>query len=102
MLWCQSLTQVHDKPADILYETGMARFFFNLHECGRIFSDEEGAEMPDVAAARANAINEARQIMAAEVLQGRLCLACHIEVLDNARRPLLIVAFNDAVVVSGN
>jgi hypothetical protein len=80
----------------------MGRLFFNLHECGRIFLDEEGAEMSDIGAARANAVHEARQIMAAEVLQGRLCLACHIEVVDNEKNALLVVAFSDAVIVSGH
>ena len=63
--------------------------------------DSEGVEMPDASAARVNAIHEARQIMADEVAHGRLCLACHIEVQDEARNAVLVVAFADAIVVSG-
>lgn len=80
----------------------MARFFFNLHECGRVVIDEEGATMPDLGAAQANAVHEARQIMAAEVSHGRLCLACHIEVQDEARNALLLVAFQDAIVIESS
>ena len=79
----------------------MSRFFFDLHECGRVLIDSEGVEMPDASAARVNAIREARQIMADEVAHGRLCLACHIEVQDEARDTVLMVAFADAIIVSG-
>lgn len=54
--------------------------------------------MSDIDAARANAVHEVRQIMASEVSHGRLCLACHIEVQDEARNALLVVAFEDAIV----
>lgn len=79
----------------------MPRFFFNLHECGRVVIDDDGVQMADGNAARANAVHEARQIMAAEVSHGRLSFSCHIEVQDEARKVLLIVPFADAVVVSG-
>ena len=58
--------------------------------------------MPDLGAAQANAVHEARQIMAAEVSHGRLCLACHIEVQDEARNALLLVAFQDAIVIESS
>jgi hypothetical protein len=95
------LTQVHDKGANIAYRLGMPQFFFDLHECGRVLIDDEGVEMPDADAARTNAVYEARQIMAAEVSHGRLCLACHIEVQDEARKTVLVVAFADAIALSG-
>jgi hypothetical protein len=95
------LIQVRDGRALIPHHVGMSRFFFDLHECGRVVTDEEGVKMSDVNAARTNAIHEARQIMAAEVSHGRLCLACHIEVQDEARNAVLVVAFADAVAVSG-
>ncbi|MEG3085661.1 hypothetical protein U1707_18635 [Sphingomonas sp. PB2P12] len=79
----------------------MSRYFFNLHERGRVLIDSEGVEMPNAYAARANAVHEARQIMADEVSHGRLCLACHIEVQDEARNAVLVVAFADAIIVSG-
>ena len=97
----QPLIHVRDGREIIFYYIGMSRFFFDLHECGRVLIDSEGVEMPDASAARVNAIHEARQIMADEVAHGRLCLACHIEVQDEARNAVLVVAFADAIVVSG-
>lgn len=78
----------------------MARFFFDLHERGRVVIDHEGVELPDATAARANAVHEVRQIMASEVSHGRLCFACHIEVRDEARNTLFIVAVEDAIVIT--
>ena len=97
----RSLIHVRDESPNIPHHAGMARFYFDLHECGSIFIDSEGVEMLDADAARANAVHEARQIMADEVAHGRLCLSCHIEVQDEARNVLLVVAFADAIVVSG-
>jgi hypothetical protein len=99
--YVRTLIQVRDRGANITHDAGMPQFFFDLHECGRVLIDDEGVEMPDAEAARTNAVHEARQIMAAEVSHGRLCLACHIEVQDEARNVVLVVAFADAIVLSG-
>jgi hypothetical protein len=73
------------------------RFYFDLHECGKLIPDDEGRELPDIDAARADAVMEARTIMAAEVQEGRLCLTCHIDVLDQNRRPFLTLPFEQAL-----
>ena len=79
----------------------MARYHLNLHECGTVYADEEGVDLPDPEAARAQAIKEARSIMAAEVREGQLCLSCHIEVADDLGHVILKIAFKDAVAVTG-
>ena len=79
----------------------MARYFFNLQECGTILEDDDGRELADLDAAHANALAEARAIMCAEVAEGRLCLSCHIVVLDAGRRELFDVPFKQALVVTG-
>ncbi len=79
----------------------MTRYFFDLHECGTIFEDEDGRELADLEAAYANAVVEARAIMCAEVEDGRLCLSCHIAVMDVDRREVLNVPFKQAIVVTG-
>jgi hypothetical protein len=75
----------------------MTRFFFNLDECGERTIDDEGFELAHIEAARAAAINAARDIIAAEVQKGRLCLSCRIEVTDAAGEIFLTVLFRDAV-----
>lgn len=79
----------------------MPRMFFHLHECGKVLSDTEGAEVQDLQAARVRAIREARAIMCAEVAEGRLCLSCRIEVQDERGEAVLAIPFKDAVTVSG-
>jgi hypothetical protein len=79
----------------------MARLFFELNECGIVTSDAEGQEMVDLDAARATAIAAARDIMAAEILSGKLCLGCNIRVTDCNGETVLLIPFKDAVTVSG-
>ena len=76
----------------------MARFFFNLHERGYALIDEEGADFINADAARLNALHETRQLMAADISNGHLCFACHIEVQDETGNFILSVAFQDAII----
>ena len=77
------------------------RYYFDLQECGKLIPDDEGRELPDATAARDVALKEARTVMAAEVQEGRLCLACHIDVLDQDRRPVLTLPFKQALAITG-
>jgi hypothetical protein len=77
------------------------QILFHLHECGAVVSDEEGQELPTHANLREAAIKEARSIMSSEVLAGRLCLSCRIEVADEDQKPLLVVPLTEAVKVTG-
>lgn len=79
----------------------MTRFYFNLYECGRVTMDEEGLLFATVRQARDRAIDEARAIMCAEVAEGRLCLNCNIEVVDDHGALATNVAFKDALQVEG-
>lgn len=79
----------------------MPRYFFNLHECGTATLDEEGTVLDGVDVARARALRQARAIMSAEVEEGRLCLSCNIEVLDERREPVLNVPFREALSLTG-
>ncbi len=75
----------------------MPRYF--LHICDRvgIHEDTEGRELPNLAAARAAAINEARAILEAELRLGVLDLNSIIEIEDETGKPLMTVPFADAV-----
>jgi hypothetical protein len=79
----------------------MARYFFNLSECGTLLRDEEGRDVSDAGQLHQLAVREARQLMAAEIEDGHLCLSCRIEVLDAEQRPVLILPFREAVAVTG-
>ena len=79
----------------------MTRFHFNIRNGSGFVADEEGRELADAEAARAEAVKGARSILADEVLQGRLDLSGRIEVTDGAGRALFAVAYREAVAVTG-
>jgi hypothetical protein len=79
----------------------MARFFVHLNECGSVSRDEDGHELADLQEARDAALKAAREIMCAEIAEGRLCLSCQIEITDSAGEVLLVIPFRDAITISG-
>ena len=79
----------------------MMRFFLDLHGCGQnAVIDDEGLEVADLAAARAQAILAAREIMAGEVVRGHLCLGCAIAIRDESGATVMALPFAEAVSVS--
>ncbi len=70
----------------------MAQYHFHLHDCGCRVEDEEGSVFPDQASARQHAILCARDVIAAEVLTGRLCLGCHIEIENECDKDVFLVS----------
>lgn len=79
----------------------MTRFYFHLFECGRETLDEEGVLLVDVAAAHKQALAAARSIMGAEIAEGRLCLSCRVEVIDDGGNPAVTIPFKEALELSG-
>ena len=79
----------------------MTRFFFHLHECGTPTIDEEGKDLPDLAAARGHAETAARGIMCSEVIHGELCLSCHIEIENRDSGERTDVPFRQVVHITG-
>ncbi len=78
----------------------MPQFYFDLHQCGDVTLDEEGHEATDLDAARQQAIRCARDIMGAELAQGRLCLKCAIVIRDWIGATAMVVPFSEAVAVT--
>jgi hypothetical protein len=73
-------------------------YYFNVQN--DLFSEDfEGAELPDLDAARAHAAAGARSIAADNVMEGHLDREHFIEILDAQRRPLARVSFGDAVAI---
>lgn len=79
----------------------MARFFFDLQECGTVIEDDEGSEFVGADDAHAYAIKAASSIMMAEVADGRLCLDCCIIARSECRNPVCQVWFREAIQLSG-
>jgi hypothetical protein len=75
-------------------------YFFNLFNDTGPVRDEEGRELPDLDAAKAEAIRNARSIMSDEVRQGRLDLCAHIDVVDEGQAILFTLRFDEALSIS--
>lgn len=75
----------------------MGRYFLHLHDCGTFIEDVEGREFASLEHAVAQAQIEARDLLAAEVAEGRLCLGCRIEVVESATGRAIIVPFSTTV-----
>lgn len=78
----------------------MPRYYFHLYN-DEITMDPEGRVLPDLAAARANAIKEAREMMMETVGEGRLNLSHRIEIADQSGAVAATLVFRDAVRVEG-
>lgn len=77
----------------------MPFYRFNIHNGNGLTQDEEGRELPHVAAARAEALTGIRSILAEDVLKGRLDLRGRIEILDGGDAVLLAIGFAEALVI---
>jgi hypothetical protein len=78
----------------------MPRFHFNLFNDVDTF-DGEGHDLPDLAAAKAEAINSAREIMAAHIATGRpVHLDDRIEVADCTGKVLAVIPFRELITVT--
>jgi hypothetical protein len=76
----------------------MALFFLNVHD-GITATDPEGVELPDLQAAREEAIAGIRTIVAQEVMIGKVPIDQHIVITDENGQYLDTVSFEDAVTI---
>jgi hypothetical protein len=76
----------------------MPLFFFHVKEGDGLLSDPEGSHLPDIEAARAEAIEGARQLISAAVLTGEpMGLGRQMQVDDANGQTLLSIQFRDVV-----
>jgi hypothetical protein len=87
MRWAQRTNQ--DEPVTL--------YFLHLHYCGTLVPDEEGREFSSMAAAVEQAQEEARGLLAGEVREGKLCLGCQVEVVEESTGRAVIVPFSSTV-----
>jgi hypothetical protein len=72
------------------------RYFFHVYD-DLISHDDEGADLPNLAAARLNALRSARSLIAEQVMHGYLVRSHWIDVVDEHGEKVLTVTFHDAV-----
>ena len=78
------------------------RYFMNLRCRGRLFAGEEGNALPDAAAARAYALETARDLISNGRLDSiRNWYDCTFEIMDETGRLVLAVPFAETVVENG-
>jgi hypothetical protein len=76
------------------------RYYFHLHN-EEIVLDEQGMDMPNLAAARAQAVDDARDMICRSVREGHLNLDHRMEVTDEAGTVVVTVRFRDAFTIEG-
>jgi hypothetical protein len=69
----------------------MGRFYFHVRTGGRLTSDEEGIDLPDLAAARHEAVLAAREVLADAIMSGKPEVPEAFVIADEGGRPLEIV-----------
>jgi hypothetical protein len=74
------------------------RYFFHLYD-ELVVLDQEGKDLPSLQAAHETALDNAREMACAEVLDGHLNLTHRIEIADESGKVLGTVHFRDVVVV---
>ena len=78
----------------------MPRFYLHLCNGDGFVEDDEGVELPDAAAARLQAIEGLRDMMASDLRGGALNIASYIEIEDENRQIVATVPFLEAVEVT--
>jgi len=76
----------------------MPRYFFNVVIGAETISDLEGTDLPDLDAARDEALKDARSLMSAAVLEGLDISGRSIHICGEAGDVVLKVAFADAII----
>ena len=75
----------------------MARYHFNIRNGTGFTADDEGMDLSSEDDARSYAIEGARSLISAEVLEGTLDLNGQIEVTDEGQGAVMTVRFIEAV-----
>jgi hypothetical protein len=75
----------------------MQRYFFNVHNGTGLTEDIEGRELPDLEAARQQALVGIRSLVGEELETGLVDLNGRLDIIDAKGSLLLSVAFGEAV-----
>jgi hypothetical protein len=78
----------------------MPRFFFHIRDGDELIEDPDGSVLPDLEAARVEAIEGARAIVAAKVLAGKLIDGQKFEITDESGNTLDLIPFKSALILT--
>ncbi len=79
----------------------MPRFYLHLYNGLGLTADDEGLDLPDLAAARDEAILSIRSLVSEEAKQGRINLDGRVEIAAEDGSCLQTIYFADAVALEG-
>jgi hypothetical protein len=74
------------------------RYHFNVILASGALNDYEGSELPSLDEARREALEDAKFLMSAAILEGRDISSRKIEVCNEAGDVLLVVPFREALI----
>ena len=77
----------------------MTRYFFDMHNGTGDLIDDEGLDLPDVDAARAQAVESIRAVLSAEVLEGALDLTGYLQVREG-QTDVLAIPYAEALALT--
>jgi hypothetical protein len=72
----------------------MGRFYFHLKEGDELIADEDGTELPDVAAATREALFSARELLANAIKAGKPKVYDALVIADEAGRTVEVLPFS--------
>lgn len=75
----------------------MRRFYFHIRDGSGLIEDPDGSDLPDLDAARAEALASAREILANRLRSGEVLDGQSIEITDAAGEVLATVPLKDAI-----
>jgi hypothetical protein len=87
----------HNERLSMPAKVPMQRFYFNILSEAGFLEDLEGTELPDLEAARLEAIEDARQLMSDAVRIGYDISSRSVEVRNEAGEGVLFVPFSEAL-----
>ena len=76
----------------------MPRYFFHIYDHD-ITLDEDGRDLPDLAAARELALDSARDLVCESIHRGYLNLDHRIEVQDQQGETVIVLTFREAFTI---
>ena len=79
----------------------MPHYFFHVRDGGDISRDQEGQELPDLDAARQEAVNASRELIGERLLHGGAIDGREIQIADESDTVLAVVPSGEVLIQNG-